>query len=154
DLTPDTFTAWAQTLHHLTPTVRRHHLRIVRNLCLYRRRTEPACFIPDLALFPAPHQPRAPFIFTVSDIRRLLQAAHALVSTPRCPLRPHVLHLAVVLLCTTGLRRGELLRLTPSDYAPAEQVLSIRETKFHKSRLVPLSSATARELDRYLQARH
>ena len=34
DLTPDTFSAWAQTLHHLTPTVRRNRLRIVRNLCL------------------------------------------------------------------------------------------------------------------------
>ena len=37
DLTPDTFTAWGQTLQHLTPTLRRNHLRIVRNLCLYRR---------------------------------------------------------------------------------------------------------------------
>jgi integrase/recombinase XerD len=59
ELTPETFSAWAQTLQHLAPTVRRNHLRIVRNLCLYRRRLEPACFIPDLALFPAPHHPRS-----------------------------------------------------------------------------------------------
>src|SRR5207249_4529753 len=44
DLTSETFTTWAQTLQRLTPTVRRNHLRFVRNLCLYRRRTEPACF--------------------------------------------------------------------------------------------------------------
>jgi integrase/recombinase XerD len=154
DLTPDTFTAWAQTLHRLTPTVRRNHLRIVRNLCVYRRRIESACFVPDLTLFPAPHQPRAPYIFTLSEIRRLLQAAHALSSTPQCPLRPNVLRLAVVLLYTTGLRRGELLRLTLSDYMADERVLLIRETKFHKSRQVPLSPATAREIDRYLQVRH
>jgi integrase/recombinase XerD len=153
DLTPETFTAWAQTLHRLTPTVRRNHLRFVRNLCLYRRRTERACFVPDLALFPMPHQPRAPYIFTPGEIVRLLRAAAAVAATPESPLRPAVYRLAVVLLYTTGLRRGELLRLTLADYAADEQALLIRESKFHKSRWVPLSRTTAREVDRYLQAR-
>jgi integrase/recombinase XerD len=153
DLTPETFTAWAQTLHHLSPTVRRNHLRIVRNLCLYRRRTEPACFLPDLLLFPAPHPPRPPYIFTSREIAQLLRATATLSPTPQCPLRPHVFRLAVVLLYTTGLRRGELLRLTLADYARDEHVLLIHETKFHKSRRVPLSPATAREVDRYLQVR-
>jgi len=152
DLTPDTFTVWAQTLHHLTPTVRRNHLRIVRNLCLYRRRTELACFVPDLALFPAPHQPRAPYIFTSREIAQVLRATSTLTPTPQCPLRPQVFRLAVALLYTTGLRRGELLRLTLADYARDEHVLLIRETKFHKSRWVPLSPATAHEVDHYLQA--
>jgi integrase/recombinase XerD len=153
DLTPETFTAWAQTLGHLTATVRRNRLRIVRNLCLYRRRTEPACFVPDLLLFPAPHQPRAPYIFTSREIAQLLRATTTLSPTPQGPLRPHVFRLALVPLYTTGLRRGELLRLTLADYARDEHVLLIRETKFHKSRWVPLSPATAREVDRYLQAR-
>jgi integrase/recombinase XerD len=154
DLTPGTFTAWAQTLYHLTPTVRRNRLRIVRNLCLYRRRTEADCFVPDLALFPTPHQPRAPYIFTPDEIARLIQATATLAPAPQCPLRPHVFRLAVVLLYTTGLRRGELLRLTVADYARDEHVLLIRETKFHKSRELPLPPATAREVDRYLRARH
>lgn len=154
DLTPETLQAWAQTLQHLSPTVRRNHLRIVRNLCLYRRRTEPACFVPDRALFPPPHQPRAPYIFTAPEIAQLIRATAMLRATPRCPLRPRVFRLAVILLYTTGLRRGEGLRLTLADYARDEQVLRIRETKFHKSRLVPLSPATAREVDRYLQLRH
>lgn len=154
DLTPETFTQWAQTLQHLTPTVRRNRLRIVRNLCLYRRRTDPTCFVPDRALFPAPHQPRAPYIFTVREMAQLLRATAMLPSTPQCPLRTHVFRLAVILLYTTGLRRGELLRLTVADYAHDERVLHIRESKFHKARLVPLSPATAREVDRYLQARH
>ena len=153
DLTPDTFAAWAQTLHHLTPTVRRNRLRIVRNFCLYRRRTDPTCFVPDLALFPARHQPRAAYIFTPHQIAQLVRAAATLPPTPRCPLRPDVFRLAVVLLYTTGLRRGELLRLTVGDYASDEQVLLIRETKFHKSRQVPLALATARDVDRYLRAR-
>jgi len=153
ELTPETFEAWAQTLQHLAPTVRRNRLRIVRNLCLYRRRTEPASFLPDLALFPAPHQPQAPYIYTSSEIGRLLRAASSLSPTPECPLRPHVFHLAVVLLYTTGLRRGELLRLTLDDYAPDEHVLVIHETKFHKSRRVPRRPPTTRELGRCRQAR-
>jgi integrase len=64
-----------------------------------------------------------------------------------------VFRLAVVLLYTTGLRRGELLRLTLEDYVADEHVLLIRETKFHKSRWVPLSSTTAHEVDGYLRAR-
>lgn len=153
DLTGETFTAWARTLHALTPTVRRNRLRIVRNLCLYRRRTEPACFVPDRALFPVPHQPRAPYIFTSQEIGRLLRATAQLSAPPQCPLRPHVFRLAVVLLYTTGLRRGELLRLTLDDYAADEHLLLIRETKFHKSRWVPLSPTTTREVDGYLHAR-
>jgi integrase/recombinase XerD len=152
DLTPATFTAWAQTLHRLTPTGRRNRLRIVRNLCLYRRRTEPACFVPDLALFPTRHQPRPPYIFTSREIAQLLRVTSTLSPTPQCPLRPHVFRLATVLLYTTGLRRGELLRLTLADYMRDEHVLVIRETKFHKSRWVPLSPATVGEIDRYLQA--
>jgi len=143
DLTPDTFSAWAQTLQHLTPTVRRKRLRIVRNLCLYRHRTEPACFVPDFALFPTPHQPRAPYIFTSREIAQLLRAASMLSPTPQCPLRPAVFRVALVLLYTTGLRRGELLRLTLADYARDEHVLLIRETKFHKSCWVPLSPVTS-----------
>jgi integrase len=153
DLTPERFSRWTRTLHHLTPTVRRNRLRFVRNLCLYRRRTEPACFVPDLATFPAPHQPRAPYIFTADEIARLIHGTHELTATPQSPLRAQIFRVALVLLYTTGLRRGELLRLTVGDYDPGEQLLHIRASKFHKSRLVPLSPEVAHEVDYYLALR-
>lgn len=40
DLTSEVFLKWVETQNHLTPGVRRNRMRIVRNLCLYRRRTE------------------------------------------------------------------------------------------------------------------
>jgi len=43
DLTPESLSRWTQTQTHVSPTVRRKRLQIVRNLCLYRRRTESAC---------------------------------------------------------------------------------------------------------------
>lgn len=140
DLTADTFQAWEATLARLTAGVRRNWLRVARNLCLYHRRTCPIAFVPDPAGFPKPHTPIRPHIFTEAEVTRLLHAADQLRPTPASPTRSSVFRLALVLLYTTGLRRGELLRLTISDYDADEAVLQIRESKFHKSRLVPLSA--------------
>jgi len=57
DLSAEVFAAWCLTLERLTPTVRRNWMRIARNLCLYRRRRDPACFVPDPTGFPAAHAP-------------------------------------------------------------------------------------------------
>ena len=100
DLVAETFAAWCLTLQHLASGTRRARMRIARNLCLYRGRSEPEL------------------------------------------LRP-----------TTGLRRGELTRLTVGDYDPPQRTLAIRESKFHKSRLVPLSADTAREIEHLIQIR-
>ena len=153
DLTAATFDRWCYTQEHLATGVRRGRMRVVRNLCLYRRRTEPTCFVPDPSLFPPLHQPIQPYIFSEDEIVRLLFAANDLERLPVSPLRPEVFHLAITLLYTSGLRRGELLRLTVDDYDPHEQALLIRESKFHKSRLVPLSASCSQELESYLQKR-
>jgi integrase/recombinase XerD len=128
-------------------------MRQVYNFCLYRRRTEPRCFVPDLALFPRPHQRIQPYIFSEQEVARLLEAAAGLKRVSWSPLRPEVIRLAIVLLFTTGIRRGELLRLTRGDYNCRDLTLLIRESKFHKSRLLPLNSDSAEEMDRYLHAR-
>ena len=54
---------------------------------------------------------------------------------------------------TTGIRRGELLALTLGDYNRRESTLHIRETKFYKSRLLPINDSIADEMDQYLRAR-
>ena len=51
------------------------------------------------------------------------------------------------------MRRGELLRLIVSDYDSKEGALLIRESKFHKSRILPLHKDMANEINRYLQLR-
>jgi len=153
EITAETFARWCSTIAHLTPGVRRRWMQVVRNLCLYRKRSELACFVPDQSAFPRPHVPRRPHLFTGQDIVRLLRATDGLRPASTSPLHREVLRLAVVLLYTAGLRRGELVRLTLADYDPTERTLTIRAGKFHKSRLVPLSSDAAREMDAYLVAR-
>lgn len=152
-LTPSAFVAWCLTFEHVTPTVRRTRMRIVRNFCLYLRRSDRDCFVPDPSGFPAPHVPPRPHIFTEEQIIRLLRVATTLPSGSTSPLRAAVFRLAIVLLYTLGLRRGELVRLVLSDYDASERTLLVRASKFHKSRLVALSTSTADEMERYLRAR-
>jgi integrase len=153
DLTPETFALWCRTREHLTSGVRRTWMRVVRNLCLYRRRRDSACFVPDPLQFPLPHQPVRPHIFTEAEIARLLDEAGRLAAGNRSPLHAENMRLAVVLLYTAGLRRGELQRLIVGDYDREERTLLVRESKFHKSRLLPLSGDAMREVEAHLRTR-
>ena len=92
-------------------------------------------------------------LFTEAEVLRLLDRVNALPPAATSPLRRENLRLAIVILYTTGLRLGELVRLLLRDYDPHERTLLIRDSKFHKSRLVPLSLDVAREIDRYLAIR-
>ncbi|MFN8544478.1 MAG: tyrosine-type recombinase/integrase [Candidatus Binatia bacterium] len=154
DLGAESFAAWCLTIGRLTATVRRNWMRVARNVCLYRRRQDPGCFVPDPTGFPAPHPPRRPHIFTKDEVAQLLRAAARLAPTSTSPLYAPGMRLAVVLLYTTGLRRGELVRLLLSDYDPAARALLIRASKFHKSRVVALSTDATRELEAFLRNRH
>jgi len=153
DLDAEQFEAWRCERAHMSPTSQRALAMIVRRLCLYRRRTEPDCFVPDPLHFPRRAAPVTPVILGGPEVARMLAAVDALPPQPQFPLRRSVLRIAIILLYTTGLRLGELARLTLADIDLRQRTLCIRASKFHKTRLVPLSVSTARALRRYLQER-
>lgn len=153
DVTLHLFERWCALHEGLTGNVRRNRQRIARNWCLYRQRSEPSCFVPDPNRFPRPHPHKAPVIIAPAAVGRMLAAAQAVRPTPDSALRPDVLRLATVLLYTAGLRRGELLRLQLGDVNALDAVLRVRESKFHKSRWVPLSKGAGAELRGYLLRR-
>ena len=153
ELTSEGFHDWALALEPLKPQGRLKKMRIVRNFTLHHRRTAPECFVPDPARFPTPSPAPAPWIFTEEQVLALLEQAGQLHSPPHSPLCPRVYRLAVALLYTAGLRRGELLRLCIGDYDPSRHTLLVRVSKFRKSRLVALSGDAWRELDSYLRLR-
>ncbi len=153
DLNASAFEAWCHTHEHVTSGVRRARMLHVCSFCLYRRRTEPRCFVPDPSSFPAYHQPINPYIFSQAEVAKLLRAASSLQRYPSSPVRPEVIRLAIALLFTTGIRRGELLGLRLGDYRRRESTLHIRETKFYKSRLLPIHNSMAEEMDRCLCVR-
>jgi integrase/recombinase XerD len=153
DLDQGLFEQWCITHQGLHANVRREYQRVVRKLCLYRQRTEPDCFVPDASRFPRRRPHRAPVIVAPSDVARLLHAADQLRVHGAVPLRPAMMRLAVVLLYTAGLRRGEVVRLQLGDIDLTDGTAMIRDTKFYKSRLVPLSADAQRELRTYLKQR-
>lgn len=153
DLDRVVFGRWCNTLAHLAANTRRARQQIVHRFCRYRQRSEPACFVPDPLYFARCQPYLSPIIVEPSQIARMIVTANDLAPTPGSPLLPAVMRIAIVLLYTAGLRRGELLRLTLADVEPRAGVLRINESKFHKSRLVPLSRDACVELRRYLRAR-
>lgn len=153
DLNQHNFDLWRRTFCNLHPNSRHTYERVVHNFCRYRQRTEPSCFLPDPTSFARPIPHALPSLVEPEQIARMLALASTLRPTPASPLRPAVMRLALVLLFTTGIRRGELLRLTLDDVESRAGVLRIRESKFHKTRWVPLSPSAHAELRRYLRIR-
>jgi integrase len=116
-------------------------------LCVYEPQTErlPA------SLFRRPRNYPAPYIFTEAEIMRLVASARKVSS--RNPLRGHTLHAAVGLTACTGLRNGEVCRLERKDVDLGLGTLHIRNTKFGKSRRLPLHPTTVTVLSEYAASR-
>lgn len=153
DLDHAGFNLWCESFRHLSATTRRSHQQIVRRFCLFRRRSEPDCFVPDPLYFARSCPYRPPVIIGPEQVARLLAVADNLLPTACSPLLPAVMRLAIIILYTAGLRRGELARLSLDDVEPQTGLLHIRVSKFHKSRLVPLSPDAAEALRAYLRRR-
>ncbi len=120
-------------------------LSMARGFLRYLQASIPDTEVPAPGLLPTPRRPK-PFLFTPTQIRSLLEEAQA--SRPRESLRPHTLSGFIGLLASTGLRVGEAIRLqidqVKLELDPPQ--LHILETKFHKSRIVPLHPSTAERL--------
>jgi len=95
---------------------------------------------------------RRPQVFTPDQIRRILETARAWPS-PRAPLRSETLYTMVVLSYCAGLRIGELLRLDIGDVFLDEGTITVRDSKFFKSRRLPLTESALSALREYLRVR-
>lgn len=93
-----------------------------------------------------------PYIYTPSEIARILDAAGELRRQRPNPLRRDLYVTMFGLIAATGLRVSEAIALRLDNILP-DGVLNIRETKFCKSRLVPLHPTAVEALGRYLKKR-
>jgi integrase/recombinase XerD len=98
-----------------------------------------------------PHEPAPfePYIYTNQDMQRLIDAVdsrHRFVWI----LDPYTVRTLLLLLYGTGLRISEALRLNVDDFDVENRVLTIHETKFFKSRFVPVGEDLGRVLREYL----
>lgn len=95
---------------------------------------------------------RRPHIFSPVDIRHMLEVARSYPS-PHAPLRPQTLYTMILLAYCAGLRRSEIARLDLGDVDLRSGTITIRETKFYKTRILPQSDSVMTELCAYLDAR-
>jgi integrase len=153
DLDDTAFDRWCDSFRSLSATTRRRRQLVVRKLCLFRQRSEPGCFVPDPLYFVRLLPYRRPVIVEPAQVLRMLAVADSLAPTANSPLLPANMRLALIILYTAGLRRGELVRLTLEDAEPQAGLLRVRASKFHKSRLVPLSPDATEALRTYLRRR-
>lgn len=96
--------------------------------------------------------PFLPYIYTVDELERLFAATNIL-QTVLSPLLALTMRSLLLLLYGTGMRIGEALSLTLEDVDLKDRVITVRDTKFYKTRLVPIGPRLAIALENYLSRR-
>jgi integrase/recombinase XerD len=124
-------------------------LKAVIRFARFSRVTDSRHEIPPHGVFSAHSRRPTPYLFSDEEVRALM--THAAQLGPVGSLRPHTYSTLLGLLAATGLRISEALGLCFADITP--DGLVIRQTKFRKSRLVPIHATTRAALDQYLLQR-
>ncbi|MFY9829748.1 MAG: tyrosine-type recombinase/integrase [Rhodoplanes sp.] len=143
---------WAQgQATRATPITWARRLEIIRPFAKFCAQDDPGTAIPSADLFGRGHRRLTPHIYTDDEVAELLLAAGKL--PPAGSLRPVTYQTLFGLIAATGLRLSEALNLRCIDFDSAQSRLTIRKTKFRKSRHVPLHLTAAAALAQYRQQR-
>jgi integrase/recombinase XerD len=141
--------AWATLPAGGNPNWWAYRLCCVRGFAAYLHALDPSHQLPPADLLP--HRPRraTPYLYSHTEIAALMAATSSL----RFPLRRATYRTLIGLLSVTGMRVGEAIRLDNGDVDLRHGVLTVRETKFGKTRELPLHSSTVNALRGYLRFR-
>jgi integrase/recombinase XerD len=142
---------YATRRQHEKPVSWARRLIIIRGFARYRIGEDPRSEIPPLGLLRFRSRRARPYVYSLDEIRRLLNAALKIESPHE--LQPRTYHCLFGLLSVSGLRLGEAVNLQPQDVDWSERVLIIRGAKFGKTRLVPLHPSTLKVLRDYADLR-
>ena len=138
---------WAQQPRDAQPAHWAQRLSFVRGFARHHVATDPSTEVPPPGLLPYRPARARPYLYSHDEVRRLL--AQALQLPDAFGLRPWTYNALLGLLSVTGLRVGEALRLRLADVDLDAGVLTVRGTKFGKSRLVPIHPSTRDVLANY-----
>jgi integrase len=153
-ITQDLALAWAQQPTNAQPAHWAQRLSFIRGFARYRSATDPRTLIPAQGLLPFQPRRARPYLYSDEEIRNLLSAARGMPCRfERGKLRPWVYYCLFGLLSVSGLRLGEARNLELRDVDLKAAVLTIRDTKFSKTRLVPLHASTCAVLAEYIARR-
>lgn len=139
-VTTDLAVRWAARSVGVQRATIARRLGIVRGFATWLQASDPRTQVPPQRLFPTGPRRPLPFIYSERQINDLLRATTVLRSGSG--LRRATFRTLVGLLAATGLRPGEALRLDVADVDLAGGVLLVRESKFGKTRFVPVDEST------------
>ncbi len=142
---------WALEPEGVQQATHARRLAIVRAFAIWLHATDPRTQIPPKGLFPARNRRPVPHIYSDVEITNLMTAAGQLRS--KSGLRGATFQTLIGLLVATGLRPGEARKLDVGDVDLAGGVLFVRESKFRKSRFVPLEDSARSALVTYAALR-
>jgi integrase/recombinase XerD len=142
---------WATAPPNIRSTTSAGRLTTVRQFARYLKGFEPRTEVPETQLLPFRPKRSKPYLYSQREIDQLMAAAERMSS--RQVLRRSTLRTLIGLLAVTGMRVGEALALFREDVDLKTGVLTIRGSKFQKSRLVPLHHSTSCALARYAERR-
>jgi integrase len=138
---------WAQQPATDRPTTTgARRMTAARGFARYLSGSDPATEVPPLGLMPHRQRWRQPFIYSEADITAVRDQARRSITSP---LRAATYDTLIGLLAVSGLRIGEAIKLDRGDVDWSQGSLLIRESKFGKSRLVPLQASSMRALGDY-----
>ena len=142
-------TRWASRIEGRKAVTVGNEFGVVRQLCLFRRRSDPHGFVPDHAVAPVKESVFMPYIFSREEVLALVGAAtrHEGRSLWGVMLRA----LTLVLYCT-GMRLGEAVRLRMVDVDLRRAVLTVQRSK-RRSRILAIRDDLVAELRQYLRHR-
>lgn len=142
---------WIQQSPEARPPTCAQRLGHIRLFARYHAASDPQTEIPPLGLLPFRTRRSRPYLYSDSEIQQLLRCAREM--TPLDGLRSWTYYCLFGLLSVTGLRIGEAIRLQIRDVNLQDDLLTIRDTKFGKTRLVPIHLTTKEVLIKYQACR-
>lgn len=158
DLPRDLIDAWCAKRPNESPRTQAERSTVVRQFTCYLKRQGHAPYVPTGHLLAKRRDTFVPYIFSTEEIGRLFVVLDQTRSHPRAPHRAVIVPLVFRLLYGCGLRLSEALHLRVRDVDVTRGLLTIRETKFLKDRLVPVAPSVAMRLHQYgmthLTSRH
>jgi integrase len=147
-VTTDRVLAWA-TLPAGDPYWHAYRLSVARGFAIHLHTIDPATEVPPTGLIPARPHRATPYLYSDAHITALIAAADNL----RFPLRTATYQTLIGLLAVTGMRVGEAIRLDRPDLDLTAGIITVRQSKFGKTRLLPLHPTTVSALRDYLRLR-
>jgi integrase len=150
-ITAELALSWARSSRHGRQITAARRVEVLRPFLKYCFALGHAVEVVAPGVCGPPHRRLSPHIYTEGEIGDLLNAASGL--GPKGGLRPITYVTLFGLLAATGMRLSEALSLEKKDVNLNGRLLTLRETKFRKSRLIPIHETTAAALANYEGAR-